>query len=273
MDRRLIVSVLSAVAALTAGVLAVVLAAPALGLVAGCLGLGAGIGAAAIATVLRERDEDATERAAEIRILRAEIDALSAVMGEPALREAEVVSEEQALTRSRARHPSNGSADPARDPVVRQAAPRRRDVVAPDHLATMLHQRVAAARRQLHPVSVVILALESEDGAGGAIDELADLVLDTLRECDTVVRANDLTLTAVLDGASEHGAVWAVERVRRARAEASVTGSPAELYAGIACYPSHALEAIDLVDAAGRALEAARGRGGSGIQVAERDLT
>ena len=58
----------------------------------------------------------------------------------------------------------------------------------------------------------------------------------------------------------EAGAVWAAERVRGTLL-ASPVGDSLTLSAGVACYPTHALGAAELVTQAGRALEEARSRG------------
>jgi GGDEF domain-containing protein len=51
----------------------------------------------------------------------------------------------------------------------------------------------------------------------------------------------------------------------------SPVGDSLTISAGIACYPSHALNAPELVDQAGRALEAARARGRDHVEIAQPD--
>jgi GGDEF domain-containing protein len=75
---------------------------------------------------------------------------------------------------------------------------------------------------------------------------------------------------AVLEDTAEAGAVWAAERVR-GTLHGSPVGDSLTISAGIACYPSHALNAPELVDQAGRALEAARARGRDHVEIAQPD--
>jgi GGDEF domain-containing protein len=65
---------------------------------------------------------------------------------------------------------------------------------------------------------------------------------------------------AVLVDTAEPGARMVAERVRTAL-RASPVGDSLTVSAGIACYPTHALEAAELVARAGRALELARRNG------------
>ena len=77
----------------------------------------------------------------------------------------------------------------------------------------------------------------------------------TLRDADTACRLDDGRFALILEDTPENGAVWTVERIRRALAgnEGGHT-----LWAGIACYPAHAFDAWELFDRAGSALDAAR---------------
>ena len=62
---------------------------------------------------------------------------------------------------------------------------------------------------------------------------------------------------AILEDTPEAGAVWAAERVRGTLL-ASPVGDALTLSAGVACYPTHALGAAELVHQASRALDEAR---------------
>ena len=62
---------------------------------------------------------------------------------------------------------------------------------------------------------------------------------------------------AILEDTAEAGAVWAAERVR-GTLHGSPVGDSLTISAGIACYPTHALSAAELVDQAERALDDAR---------------
>jgi GGDEF domain-containing protein len=68
--------------------------------------------------------------------------------------------------------------------------------------------------------------------------------------------------------APENGAVWTVERIRRALAG---THSGHTLWAGIACYPAHAFDAWELFERADQALVAAREWQQDRIEVATSD--
>ncbi|MBM3659064.1 MAG: diguanylate cyclase [Actinobacteria bacterium] len=139
-------------------------------------------------------------------------------------------------------------------------------------VAVLIQQRVAGARRRLHPVAVI--ALEA-DGVRGrdqtsvdiAMRALGGVIRDTLREADCACRVGDVVVIAALDCTTEEGARIAIERIqsglRLATGDVGLTVS-----AGIACYPTHALEAPDLVARAGQALLDARASGISRIAVA-----
>jgi len=129
----------------------------------------------------------------------------------------------------------------------------------------LLHQVVAAARRKVQPVSVVFWELDGLAGAPSDVREQALTALGavawrTLRESDSVFRLGDLVAVAVLVDTAEPGAVVVAERVREAL-RTSAVGDSLTVSAGIACYPTHALDAAELVARAGRALELARREG------------
>lgn len=119
-----------------------------------------------------------------------------------------------------------------------------------------LTSRVAAAKRHLRPVAVVLL--EVADTAGAPVDAtpVAAELTATLREADIACRLpGEACFGMLLEDTSENGAVWTVERFRRAT---SVRSGTRILRAGIACYPAHAFDADELLARASEALEAAR---------------
>jgi GGDEF domain-containing protein len=122
-----------------------------------------------------------------------------------------------------------------------------------------LDTRVSAARRHLRPVAVVLVQVAEgvREGAPSPVppDRVAEGVRATLRDADTACRLDDGRFALILEDTPENGAVWTVERVRRALA-AENTGQT--LWAGIACYPAHAFDAWELFDRAAKALEAAK---------------
>jgi diguanylate cyclase (GGDEF)-like protein len=121
--------------------------------------------------------------------------------------------------------------------------------------------RITAARRQLRPVAVVIL--EVRDGNGDdhqPADALAvaTVVRRTLRDADTACRLEDGRVAMVLEDTPEDGAIWAVERLRRALNATAATGKTQMRWAGIACYPAHAFDAKEALAKAERAFLLAR---------------
>jgi GGDEF domain-containing protein len=76
-----------------------------------------------------------------------------------------------------------------------------------------------------------------------------------VRETDTACRLLDGGFALVLHDTDDNGAVWTVERVRRRLAE--IEPRPT-VWAGVACYPAHALDVDDLLDQADLALDMAR---------------
>ena len=90
-----------------------------------------------------------------------------------------------------------------------------------------------------------------------ALGVVGDVVRRTLRESDAACRLGDLMVGAILEDTPEAGAVWAAERVRGTLLARPV-GDALTLSAGVACYPTHALGAAELVHQASRALDEAR---------------
>jgi GGDEF domain-containing protein len=74
-------------------------------------------------------------------------------------------------------------------------------------------------------------------------------------------------VAALLEDTPEAGAAAAAERVRKA-VTMSPTGRSFTLSAGIACYPSHALDAHDLLRRSVQALAAARAAGRDRVEIA-----
>jgi GGDEF domain-containing protein len=126
--------------------------------------------------------------------------------------------------------------------------------------------RVAMARRLLRPTSLALISV-AEQGRPGRCSTLAsrrvaESLLHGLRESDTACRLDDGGFGLILEDTPEDGAVWTIERLRRTLA-ADVT-----LWAGVACYPAHGLEAVAVMAAAEAALRDARLWATSRIEVA-----
>src|SRR4029079_9021128 len=122
-----------------------------------------------------------------------------------------------------------------------------------------LDTRVSAARRHLRPVAVVLLRVASGVREGSPADVAPVLVANgirsTLRDADTACRLDDGNFALILEDTPENGAVWTVERVRRALA---LEHPGQTLWAGIACYPAHAFDAWELFERSQHALTSAR---------------
>lgn len=117
-----------------------------------------------------------------------------------------------------------------------------------------LQQRVATARRLLRPFSVVLIELAST--TPGVARAVGGALRGTLRESDTACRLASGGFGLLLEDTAETGAIWALERARRAFASAS-TVTPV-LWAAVASYPAHALHADELLAIAEAALRQAR---------------
>jgi diguanylate cyclase (GGDEF)-like protein len=251
-DRGLALTVGAAVAALVCGVAAVVVGVPALGVAAGVAGVVAGAGGAAIADRARRAEERFDSADADRRRLRRELDAITALFEEEINRREPAAGAGEAAT-ERTFDPATGLYDQA-------------------YFAVLAQQQVAAARRSLRPVSVVIFEVDGMASAepatrDQALTVIGDVIRRTLRESDAACRLGGCMVGAILEDTPEAGGVWAAERVR-----GSLLGSPIgdalTVSAGVACYPTHALGAAELVAAAGRALEEARIRGADRVEVA-----
>jgi len=124
-----------------------------------------------------------------------------------------------------------------------------------------LPNRVATARRVLRPISVVLSRIATPEHAR----QVAFGLLDTLRESDTACRLDDGGFALILEDTPENGAVWTMERLRRLLSD---QGTDVVIWAGVASYPAHALEAPSLVHLAERALADATQWAQSRIEVA-----
>lgn len=251
LDRRLLLSVGAAIAALCAGVIAVATSTAWWGVVAGAAGVVAGAAGAALGAETRGTADDLTIAKRDIQRLNRELDALSATL-------------EEELARMNTPESAREKAEHAFDAATGLYDER--------YFAVLVQQQVAAARRSLRPLSVVIFevdGLHDSDEATRlqALGVVGDVLRRTLRESDSACRLGELMIGGILEDTPESGAVWAAERVR-----GTLLGSPVgdalTISAGVACYPSHALGAAELVAQAGRALEEARRRGADRVEIA-----
>ncbi|MEM8923935.1 MAG: diguanylate cyclase [Actinomycetota bacterium] len=121
-----------------------------------------------------------------------------------------------------------------------------------------LDGRIAAARRHLRPVALVLvevvrgLPAEAETVDAGLVSET---IGETLREADTACRLHSGHFALLLEDTPENGAIWTVERIRR---KLLTDHDGMTVWAGVACYPAHAFSSEELFAAAETALVAAR---------------
>jgi diguanylate cyclase (GGDEF)-like protein len=134
-----------------------------------------------------------------------------------------------------------------------------------------LEARIAAARRRLRPVALVLLdvvrGLATESSEADA-DLVTRALRRTLREADTACRLADGRYALVLEDTPENGAIWTVERVRTHLAE---SGTIHTVWAGVACYPAHAFDKDEILNQAKTALSQAREWRQDRIEVAQAD--
>ena len=239
-----------AIAAVVIGVTAVIADEAALGLAAAVVGVAAA-GVGALLDVRRTRAEDSLyEARSQARKLRRQLESLQVA-----------VAEEQRIAETR---PASTELPPATDTSEWEIDPVT-GLLRERHLPVLVQQVVAAARRKVLPVSVVFWELDGLSAAPleareQALTALGAVAWRTLRESDAVFRLGDVVAVAVLVDTAEPGALMVAERVREAL-RTSPIGDSLTASAGIACYPTHALDAAELVARAGHALELARDAG------------
>ena len=133
-----------------------------------------------------------------------------------------------------------------------------------DYFHIAVETRVSAARRHLRPVAIVLFdvvqGVRSGEPTRVAPEPVVQAIRTTLREADTACRLADGRFGFVLEDTPEDGAIWTVERLRRAltdsnEAERDVVQTR---WAGIACYPAHAFSASETLAKAQAAFEAAK---------------
>lgn len=126
------------------------------------------------------------------------------------------------------------------------------------YFVVTLEARVAAARRHLRPLALVLLeAVTEATGSASPIDAnlAADVVRETLRDADTLCRLQSGRFAILLEDTPENGAIWTVERIRRRLGEQL---EDVTVWAGIACYPANGFDGPEVLDRAREALTQAR---------------
>jgi diguanylate cyclase (GGDEF)-like protein len=143
-----------------------------------------------------------------------------------------------------------------------------------------LHSRVAAARRHLWPITVVLLDVGLQPDAADdiskaqAFNAFASLLRQTLREADIACRVGSSTIGLILEDTAEEGGVWTAQRLQIALAK-DVT-RVRRLAAGVASYPTHGLRPEEVLTRAEsalvRACAAQAGHGLGEVEVAHVEL-
>ena len=249
MDRRAVVGVLAGATGLALGAGAVAVGSAVIGVVAAACAVAAAACCVAVSNRLREHHRGSEGLRREILQLE---DALLAER--EAFESASVLAEDDAAAAGAVRDPETG-------------------LLGEHYFELALEHRIAAARRQLQPVALLLLTLDAEgmteDGQRDVVAAFADILRDTLRESDTVCRIGAASFGVVLEDTSEAGGVWAAERLRTALVRQR--DALVRMAAGVAAYPTHALEADQVLRRARGALEAARASGSSRVEVASAD--
>jgi diguanylate cyclase (GGDEF)-like protein len=256
-ERALVVAVAGAVAGFAASVVGVVVGSAVWGVGAGAAAVVAAAAAVTIAGTARQANERLAAAHHDVQRLHRELDALAGIL-----------TDQSARPEGDATEAGDGDVPPTGEHAFDPAT----GLYDERYFAVLVQQQVAAARRSLRPVSVVIFEIDSmqdarPDDRNQALGVIGDVVRRTLRESDAACRLGDLMVGAILEDTPEAGAVWAAERVRGTLLSSPI-GDAITLSAGVACYPSHALGAAELVQQAGRALEEARARGRDRVEMA-----
>src|SRR4051794_16716519 len=265
MDRRVLAGFAAGLGGLGAGVAAGIASLPLLGVLAGALALGAAAMVLMLGDTVRRRDAEVAELQQRMEAVRADVEQLeeAAAAGRQAIRGAGTFAEMVAMRNVE---------------LTRQAGGGLLDeptgLLDGRYFQPALNSRVAAARRLLRPVSVVLLDLEPVEGVTPEVSAatyatFAGVLRETLREADTACRIDDTRFGLILEDTPEGGGVWAAERIRAGFAREG--GAVENLSAGVASYPSHALDADDLLVRTERALERAKASGRGQVEVAPVD--
>lgn len=251
-DYRLLASASAGLVALTTGFLAAVLDIATLGIVSGAAGL-CSVGAAALIAI---RLRDTQKEVEELRAIN------DGEISDPRFLEPEEVDPDLVLP-----NPPASALDPAIDPISGLLSQR--------YFMPTLTRRVALARRQLRPLSLLLIQVDghefvSAEAGDHSMKVLGGVLRQTLRDSDTICRLGNTEAAVLLEDTPEVGAVWAAERVRSAL-QSSPGGGAFTLSAGISSYPSHALNAQDLLLRGKRALSWAQAQGRDRVEVARTD--
>ena len=120
----------------------------------------------------------------------------------------------------------------------------------------LVPSRLAAARRSLRPLSIVLLSVGGPAPGEVSISlstarAVAFGLLHTLRDSDVACRLSGCRFGLLLEDADAESAVLTVDRFRGLH---GAQGAKHHLWAGVASYPTHALDGPSLLQAAADAL-------------------
>lgn len=262
-DKRTLVPIGIGAVAAVLGVLGLALDAPVFGLVAGLLALG--VSALVLRISTRSGASSPDQQLGELETaLAAQVQAR--IFAEDAVRS---LGQQLATAERDAEKPSRIVVPAKRSDSLTDEAT---GLFSEDYFRVAVDARIAAARRHLRPVAVVLLevieGLRSNAPQSAQPMLVAEMINSTLREADTACRLIDGRFGLVLEDTSENGAIWTVERIRRSIAELQ---QGLTLRAGIACYPAHAFGSSELLQRAEEALISARDWNQDRIEVANVD--
>jgi len=260
------------VVGLAAGIAAVAADLPALALVAAVASLVAGL--FALLSGRRSRAQQATT--ARLHTDITELEGALAAQVQARISAEEAVRSLGEQLASAQRESTATKASPLAVPLAERTSDALTDAAtglfSEEYFLVAVDARIAAARRHLRPVGVVMLevveGLRTEQPQPADPAMVAETVNATLRDADTACRMRDGRFALVLEDTSENGAIWTVERIRRSLNEQKQNLT---LRAGIACYPAHAFGAAELLTRANDALTSARDWQQDRIEVATGD--
>jgi two-component system cell cycle response regulator len=247
-DRRGILGLLAGLFGLLLGAAAALWDVVMLAVIAGAIALIVGVILYRIVQALRRANTTIDE-------LSTQVDELSSTAEREARARAEAEAEKDAavaqrITRTAVRRDELG-ADGLTD--------HETGLFSESYFLVALDARIAAARRNLRPIAVVLL--EVIEGLGSSTPRqvaaltVAGKIQLTLREADTACRLANGSFGILLEDTPENGAIWTVERLRRSMVESE---RDLTLWAGISCYPAHGFTSSELLEAAEVALQQAR---------------
>jgi diguanylate cyclase (GGDEF)-like protein len=261
MKGRAVFWLVAGVAGLALGAAAALWDVVAFGVVAGACALVAGVSAYRLVTMVRRRSE-------QVDHLNDQVSELE----ETVQREAEARAQAEADRDAVALADRIDRTAVRRDPEAEALIDDDTGLFSESYFSVAVDVRVAAARRHLRPVALVLM--EVIEGLGTELPHLADPetvaagIRQTLRDSDTACRLQGGGYGLLLEDTPENGAIWAVERLRR---QLSTLNQPPTVWAGIACYPAHGFDASEILGRAELALAQAKEWRQDRIEVATAD--